>query len=757
MSHKNVIGIDFGASFTKLAFRQHDPENPRSSASTPLYVDGTPLVPTLAIETKEDDRPWIFGKQAASMKPGGKMKVHRNWKSGLLRADGASPDEKALEVALNFFRWLREKLSIAGTLPFHPQDAVVMICLPAFKESGEAFIKLGSVMEAAGWNNKLILRTTEPKANTIGYCTEGRNVTNVFGLDWGEMFGEQSPFIRFTRQHLTDDEVADLAVLDIGSFTSDLSLITWRSGETEDYLSDGSQHSYRHGIVEQLDSMCLPQILDDVGESIDELPFDQLEFLKSDLYRGETYVLGGYTVGDESHQEMIRLALAGFVDELWRQIEPVIHSKRIKWFLLTGGGAAIPFIKEQLDERFGNMVQTGGQRPWRLAGGGTSRNATAVGATSIILTGRTGPRNGPVAPNQTRIEPLPPLRNCSCEGRNKDCIRCGDSGVLRDPQTPLRTRPQRIVEMHNPFDTARTEERELGLEAEDVTPPDEAINLVPERAQFTDREISDYTLEGWLGTLAFGSTPGANDHNYRHFRNILESDDEAVRNRSWYRLLCVACVLGARVPRSSIQTFWKTTLEQTGFWEATTGPDRDAASLDKFFEDLIHREFRSIYAGGEQAELLRRVFYDFRKLHHLTYENNFASVILEVLAEIDDGANPVLFLRSGARPDGGMWRGVIGQSMTSPLLFLMREWRRAGLISSNRVDHHCYYMNTAARRGACRKGWLSWEQLYAYSLPEILEASAKVHEKLCESNEWNLSDFDIPLQIMGSRRGRKLA
>lgn len=750
----NVVGIDFGASYTKLAYRFFDSSHESPIQSRPLRIEQIELIPTLAIELNRKEDRWVFGKQAAAWEPGSGTVIHRNWKSRLLRPDGETPDENALEIARNFFRWLLDKLSKPGILPFDPLDAAVMICVPAFKESGEAFVKLGSVMESAGWRNKLILRTTEPKANTIGYCTEGRNVTNWHGLDWGEMFGLQSPFINFTRQHLTDNEVAMLAVLDIGSFTSDLSLITWRSGATEDYLSEGSQHSYRHGIVAQLDALCLPQVLDDVGESIEELPFDQLEVVKKHLYRGEAYELGGYTIGDESHQELINSALDNFAEELWQQIEPVIRSHPIKWFLLTGGGAAIPRIKKQLDVRF-ESIRAGSQRPRRLVGGGESRNATAIGATSIILATQTGYFNEPKVLDPPRIEPLPPLQSCTCHGSNKNCIRCGGSEVIQFPPAAPRSRPQLIDAAPKPLDTTPSLESGPDLEAEDVTSPDEPLDPIYENVRYTDREIAEHTLEGWLGNLVFGSNPGTNEHNYRHFRSILESNDINMRNRSWYRLLCVACALGSRVPRRTIQTFWQTTLEQTGFWEATTGSHQNSARLDKFFEDLIHREYRSIYAAGEQAELLRRVFYDFRKLHFLTYENNFASVILEVLGGIGEGTNPVLFLRSGALPDGGMWKGVIGHSMTSPLLFLMREWRRAGLISSNRMDHYCFYMNTAARRGACRKGWLNWEQLYAYSLPEILESSSKVYEKLSESEEWSLADFDIPLQIIGSRRGRK--
>lgn len=332
-------------------------------------------------------------------------------------------------------------------------------------------------------------------------------------------------------------------------------------------------------------------------------------------------------------------------------------------------------------------------------------------------------------------------------------MRCGGTGILKE-RTTHRARPQAAAQ-RRPADVAPEEQAPTAdLEPEEVTAPDEQEAIGVELPQVTAVDFVDFTLEGWMGSLVFGTAPKSRMHNYAEFRKALRSQDEDVRNRSWYRLLCLACALGARVPRTTIQQFWETTLEHTGFWEITTGQTRNSAKLDSFFEGLIHREFRSVYAEGEQAELLRRVFYDFRKLHYLTYENDFASVLLEILDAMDDGANPVLFLRSGVHPDGGIWKGVIGQSMTSPILFLMREWRRMGLITSERLDHHCYYMNTAARRGACRKGWLSWDDLYLYSLPEILEASRQVHEKLQESSEWDPGLFDIPLQQIGSRRRR---
>lgn len=760
MHGRNVIGIDFGASFTKLAYRQGFTAGQISQyeerQSQRLTVAGHDLIPTQAIETGRKDQPWVFGLQAAGMKPGKGMTLHRNWKAELLQADGRPPSASSLQVAQEFFGWLLKEISKPGVLPFRPDKAAVMLCVPAFNDSGATLTQLAAVMEEAGWKNNFILKTTEPEANTIGFCTEGRNLRTAFNTpNWGEMFGGLTyPFIRFTRDNM-DGDAATLAVLDIGSFTSDLSLIHWHPGDTEGYLNGASQVSFRHGIVGQLDQQCLPQILDDAAETMDSLGFAELEAIKQKLYCGESYDLGGFTLGTDDHLEAVDDAIQNFCDDLWKMMEPVLAGSQIRWFKLTGGGACIPGIEEILSSRLSGL--TNGRRPPHNLGiGTTSRIDTAIGSTSLIFFAASGAGTPTVIKKDPAIEPLPPLRSCPCGGINPQCMRCGGSGIISDHSSPPPKSPKSTVAKPSKASRKRDDEV-IQLEPEDITAPDEETLPEAPVLRFSAKEIAAHTLEGWMGTLVFGAQAGVRGHRYRDMRKLLESPDIESRNAAWYRLLCLACALGAKVPRSVIQKFWTTTLDGTGFWQSTTGPERDPAKIDRFFENLIHREFRSIYAEGEDSELLRRVFYDFRKLHFLTYQNDFADVILDILREVESGADPVRFLRSGWLPNDRPWKGVIGQSMTSPLLFLMREWRRAGMIASNRMDRHCYYMNTAARRGACRKGWLPWDKLYSYSLQGILDASSVVHEKLMESEEWDPMNFDIPLQILGGVQRRRRA
>ena len=749
--HPPVVGIDFGATFTKISYRDAfvggfggELEN---HESTVFAIYDEQLIPSLVVETGREDCPWLFGRQAAEIRPGKKMIVHHNWKSRLIRADGSAPDPKSLEIAVEFFKWLLTQLSDSSEIPFKINAATVRVCVPAFDHSGAILSKLGLAMQQAGWKNKLLLKTSEPKANAIGYCTRGRNIRLLTGYpDWSDMFGESSPFIRFTRQHLTGSSKAALAVLDIGSFTSDLSVVYWTPGDTSDYLGEGEQVSFAHGIVADLDDQCLRKILDDAGESWDQLEFDEHERIKERLYSHQNYDLSGNLIGGPAVQIAIRDAIDRFTTRLINLLSSHVENVPINWFLLTGGGSNIQGIADKLTAYFRELRVAGTRpSPLRVHESG-NRLDTAIGATSLILEEREESRL--FIPTETStFSPLPPLENCSCQGLNSSCMRCGGTGILDESQHASRT-PRRIhLEIALPVaELPVLEEAEIA--SEDLGKTIAFINSDdPAPRTFTPDQIKQHTLEGWMGDLVFPNHP----IDYAEIKKTLCANDREQRNAAWYRLLCLSCALGARVSRKTIRNFWATTLDQTNFWEVTTAGFLDQTKLDRFFEDLIHREFRSVYAEGEQAELLRRVFYDFRKLHYLVYFNDFANVVLETLADSQRGADPIKFLRSGWLPDGTRWKGVIGQSMTSPLLFLMREWRRMGLIETDMHDHQCFYMNGTAAKAAIRKGWLDWNRYGRGDLQSVLDSSKAVHENVCLTGAWQVMDFDIPLQILGTK------
>lgn len=753
--HKPVIGIDFGATYTKISFRDGFVgfgDELESRQSKIFDIDEEQLIPSLVVETGREDRPWLFGKPAAEIRPGKKTIVHHNWKSKLIKSDGSAPDPKSLEIAVEFFRWLREHLEKSAKIRFGIHNAIVRLCVPAFDHQGEILSRLGLAIQQAGWTNELLLKTSEPKANTIGYSTRGRNIRLNTGMpDWGDMFGVQSPFIRFTRQHLTGDTKAALAVLDIGSFTSDLSIVYWTSGNTTDYLGEGVQVSFAHGIVANLDDQCLHKILDDSGESWDELEFDEHERIKERLYSHQTYDLSGNLIGGPAVESEITAAIDQFTDRLISLLEPHLKNVPINWFLLTGGGSNIPGISDKLTTYFRGLRVNGVRPTPLLLNESGNRLDTALGATSIILDNAERPISGSAIRFNPEMEtPLPPLVNCPCNCRNPSCMRCGGSGILDESQQPAPRQP--VIPTATPKGIIALQVVELVEEEEenpyDLGEPSEFIHFEGSGQQsFAIDEIKQHTLEGWMSDLVFPNQA----KNYAAFKNALCSNCLEEKNAVWYRLLCFACSMGARVGRKTIRNFWSNTLDRTNFWEITTAGSLDQTRLDQFFENLIHREFQSVYAEGEQAELLRRVFYDFRKLHHLVYYNEFAGVVLEILDDSHLGADPIKFLRSGWCPDGSRWRGVIGQSMTSPLLFLMREWRRMGLIKTETHDHHCFYMNSTAAKAAIRKGWLDWRRYGRGDLQSVLDSSRSVHEHVLSTGAWSIEEFDIPLQILGER------
>jgi hypothetical protein len=750
--HPPVVGIDFGATYTKVSYRNEFVggfrDDLESHQSTVFKLDDEQLIPSLVVETGREDRPWLFGRQAAEIRPGKKMTVHHNWKSRLIKADGSDSDPKSLEIAVEFFKWLRAQLANSVEIPFALDEATVRLCVPAFDHSGSILSRLGVAMQMAGWTNKLLLKTSEPKANAIGYCTRGQNIRLWTGMpDWSDMFDENSPFIRFTRRDLTGISKAALAVLDIGSFTSDLSIVYWTPGDTTDYLDEGKQVSFAHGIVADLDDQCLQQILEDAGESWDQLEFDEHEQIKERLYSHQTYNLSGNLIGGAAVQIVIKDAIDRFAERLIHLLAPHVENVPINWFLLTGGGSNIVGITDKLTAYF-QELRVNGTRPFPLKAHQTgNRLDTAMGATSIILENR----NDSYSTYRTDTDsnarvPLPPLENCPCQGINPSCIRCGGTGILDESQqsrrTPRQVHPGAVLPIvaERVLVEEETVTEDLGNTLDFINSDDPAPRV------FTPEQIKQHTLEGWMGDLVFPSHP----KNYAEYRKALRSDDTEQQNAAWYRLLCFGCTLGARVSRQTIRNFWGTTLNRTNFWEITTGGSLDQKKLDQFFEELIHREFNSVYAEGEQAELLRRVFYDFRKLHYLVYFNDFPNVVLQILDDTDHGADPIKFLRSGWLPDGTRWKGVIGQSMTSPLLFLMREWRRMGLIAADKHDHHCFYMNSPAARAAIRKGWLDWNRYGRGDLQSILDSSRTVHEQVRTTGAWSIMDFDIPLQILGT-------
>lgn len=271
--------------------------------------------------------------------------------------------------------------------------------------------------------------------------------------------------------------------------------------------------------------------------------------------------------------------------------------------------------------------------------------------------------------------------------------------------------------------------------------------------------IHQFTVSGIYSAPVFPDVADDED-----LGSLLRDTDSIVGKQHWYRLLCLGCSMSiplGRNPASRIIPFWRDRLNDD-FWAATIPQTLDEAKtsgfdqrLDAFFEDIIHQSFRSESASGEDADLWRRVFYDFRKMHFYVFKNDLPAVLLQ-MANADDveGSALISFLRSGLiptalqTPEVQSWTGVIGQSMSAPLLFVMRELRRSSVLPPDRFDRACFYMNSPARRIAWRLGWITDEERRDYSFGNLVALSERVYDQVRQSEHSAelLPYFDLPLQ-----------
>jgi hypothetical protein len=265
----------------------------------------------------------------------------------------------------------------------------------------------------------------------------------------------------------------------------------------------------------------------------------------------------------------------------------------------------------------------------------------------------------------------------------------------------------------------------------------------------------EFTTAGPLGELVYPGSSGDDA-----LRNALLDPGSAQGSACWFRLLCLGCsfstLLGTS-PRTQVIQLWRTRLTDE-FWQATTGPqagrpDHDpfGTELKELFREIIHRSYADENARGEGAEFWRRVFYDFRKMHHFVYRNHLPATLLDYVSYPQvDGAGLAQFLRTGTinvelrDPGQPRFEGVIGQSMSSPLLFVLRELARLEILPE-RCHEACYYMNRPARRVASRLGWIDSDWLERYSFADLLKQSQDTHREMREYEEFD-GYFDLPLQ-----------
>ena len=446
--YPNTISIDFGASSTKVAFRSEclpvsmgeHTHNARMFA-----VDSSILIPTLAIETGRSDQPWFFGQAAEELTPTEEMKVHRNWKAGLLRRDNGPETVRSTIVAHYFFRWLREELMAARTLPLNPS---VRILLPAFDDFEALKNVVLECMKSAGWNENIEFGN-EPHANALGILTEGRNVyrkgNRSESVDFGQTYGMHNPYIRAGRNavlHSGSKNTYRIAIVDIGAFTTDIALLGFNVVDSDsDGLFDRIQESIPVGAYQGIEVPLFQHLHKRHGIDHELISGSLRDEIKKAVLAGNTYNYLGKDLGDKIDQDAISIILKNLIDTIWSHIGSAIKRNPLNATYLTGGAANIPRVSQLLGEHLPRLQVVGhpdGKNQlklsstyiidWRTDGDvGLRRIATALGGCSFLHS------NHLASPAEEIDEPKARRKSehpCTCQGMNPDCAICSGSGYV---------------------------------------------------------------------------------------------------------------------------------------------------------------------------------------------------------------------------------------------------------------------------------------------------------------------------------------
>lgn len=463
-----TLSIDLGASYTKVVYRpacvpqevgtiQREAKVLMESAPPPIIRSS--LIPSLAIRTRDKAKPWVFGWEAAALNPDASMSVFQNWKADLFRPHNDKDSVAAAIIAHRFFDWLRLNLESKG---IDVRACQTRIAMPAFDTFDENALLVARCLDLSGWNDPtLILKVREPHANAIGLFAAGknvvmRNVANEMAVNYGQMFGQDNPYIQAARGFAllgNHTNLLTVLVVDIGAFTTDFAKLTFDFTKSADGLSAIKQESHALGIINELDKPLFKAIETRHGFSWSSINFFQREDVKNKLYQGNPYPLQTRVannpkiieLGDAGDLEIIEKAANIFSASILKKITPFIATETPSHVYLTGGGSLISYVAKNLKSAFADLkiqvvpvdkgdgaIGTEEQRPWRNTGEGLQRLATAVGGASVILQEAAAP----VQQDRAGLQQLPPIvahppegyKTCRCQGGNKDCCFCGGRG-----------------------------------------------------------------------------------------------------------------------------------------------------------------------------------------------------------------------------------------------------------------------------------------------------------------------------------------
>jgi len=366
----NTIAIDFGASYTKIAFRPPFPPRTKGhfcEQSTKIVVlDGWAMIPSAVIQTDNINTPWFFGRQAAQMKGGGGHVLHSNWKAKFFSDKFTLESQEVKKIAEAFFSWLLERVQQSGVALNAP--CCIRVAVPALRGMEEQCQALKECVRNSGWPEKIDI-VYESKANSIGCFSMGRNVVTVYDyISYMPMFGYQkegysilSTFSKRIREYNLENNgnrMLKIAIIDCGAFTTDIATLIFDMdiANREDIFPISVSHveSWPIGISEHIDSPCLQGLFNRYSIDENAVSPETIELAKRALYAGEEYMFPiapqsiqvGHT---EQDKQFIHDIIRTYCDTIWDNLSQRFAGHEIA--ILTGGGFCIQQIQKHITQK----------------------------------------------------------------------------------------------------------------------------------------------------------------------------------------------------------------------------------------------------------------------------------------------------------------------------------------------------------------------------------------------------------------------
>lgn len=451
-----VIGVDLGASFTKVSYRPAwNTGGHYGEPSQMVVIEGSPLVPSIVIYSVKNGK-WLLGEEAADYHSTPEDRVFSNWKAALYSQRLDHKVDGAMDAASKFFEWLGQQLRNTG-IPV--SNSKIKICLPAFDGAAEPGRMLVERMKRCGWAGLDHSTLEEPRANTVGMFSEGSNAAHRPGPT-GEIlpyymgnFPMSSVVLTHLRNHaLTNGpRLVSYLIIDIGSFTTDLSLAVLDAKRDGDCIQQTTQHSFELGLVDHYEKPLFDTLHSIKGIQADDLNFKDRERIKNALNSDGTINIatpthGSVTFGTDEDLKAGQALAEDFARQLATVVQHFMHGQSVQHVMLTGGGAAIASLRatlqRQLEAQGMRVLPNNGPGApaaeaenkvattvrWENTGEALERVATALGASSVLM-------DLQVHQPPPDDDALPVIESpwvvCSCNGANKNCAKCDGFGMYR--------------------------------------------------------------------------------------------------------------------------------------------------------------------------------------------------------------------------------------------------------------------------------------------------------------------------------------